>query len=128
MPPAPGLFAITIGCPRCFEASSASLRRCVSVEPAAGHGTISVIGRLGKPWASAPALANPNAASAAASASLAEEKRLGTRPPGKCAKLTAAALLGELDRRAFGERANVAAHLAAFLHQHLAVADLARDA
>ena len=47
IPPKPGLFSTMIGCPRCFAASSASLRRCVSVDPPAGHGTISVIGRVG---------------------------------------------------------------------------------
>src|SRR5258706_6846061 len=123
MPPAPGLFSTMMGCPRFFEASSASLRKCVSVEPPAGQGTTSVIGRAGKPWASAPA-ARPRQAAV----SVVVQKRLGTHPPRKCAKLTARALLRDLDRRAFCEGADVAAHLAAFLHQHLAVADLARDA
>jgi hypothetical protein len=38
----------------------------VSVEPPAGHGTISVIGRVGKSCARACVVARPSAASAAA--------------------------------------------------------------
>src|SRR5580765_1776381 len=53
MPPPPGLFSITIGWPRWRDAISDNLRRCVSVEPPAGHGTISVIGRDGYCCASA---------------------------------------------------------------------------
>src|SRR3954468_13849003 len=47
VPPAPGLFSITIGCPRCFSVALASARMPMSVEPPAGQGTISVTGRVG---------------------------------------------------------------------------------
>src|SRR5690349_7261715 len=63
MPPAPGLFSTMIGWPRWREAISESLRRCVSVEPPAGQGTMSVIGRVGYVSA-APALAGRIAARA----------------------------------------------------------------
>src|SRR4051812_24617704 len=66
MPAAPGLFSTMMGWPKCFEASSASLRRCVSVDPPAGHGQMSVMARVGKSWAVAAAQARPSAASAAA--------------------------------------------------------------
>ena len=36
MPAKPGLFSMMIGWPSCREASSESLRRCVSVDPPAG--------------------------------------------------------------------------------------------
>src|SRR5258706_14685874 len=65
IPPTPGLFSTMMGCPKCLDASSASLRRCVSVEPPAGHGTMSVIGRVGKSCASAAGAIAPNTASAA---------------------------------------------------------------
>src|SRR5688572_26375374 len=58
MPPAPGLFSTMMGWPRWRPAISASLRRCVSVDPPAGHGTMSVIGRFGKACANTPAGAN----------------------------------------------------------------------
>src|SRR4051812_22349120 len=47
VPPAPGLFSITIGWPRCFSVALASARIPMSVKPPAGHGTISVTGRVG---------------------------------------------------------------------------------
>src|SRR5690349_12589189 len=54
------------GWPRWRPAISASLRRWVSVEPPAGHGTMSVMGRLGKSCACAADIASAaNAASAA---------------------------------------------------------------
>ena len=48
MPPPPGLFSTTMFCPTYFEATSANLRRCVSVEPPGGQGQTSVIVREGK--------------------------------------------------------------------------------
>ncbi len=48
VPDAPGLFSITIFCPRCFSVASASARMPMSVPPPAGHGTIKVTGRVGK--------------------------------------------------------------------------------
>src|SRR5690606_1279785 len=41
-------FSTTTGCPSSLDASCASARRCRSVDPPAGHGTISVIGLVGK--------------------------------------------------------------------------------
>ncbi len=53
VPPPPALFSTMIGWPRCFEAASANARSVMSVEPPAAHGTISVIGRVGKSCARA---------------------------------------------------------------------------
>ena len=47
VPPPPALLSIAIGWPRIFEALSAIARIEMSVEPPAGHGTISVIGLVG---------------------------------------------------------------------------------
>src|SRR5690349_2272200 len=44
----PGRFSTMTGWPSCLDASSAILRRCISVEPPAGQGQISVIARFGK--------------------------------------------------------------------------------
>src|SRR5258708_3634621 len=54
MPLPPGRFSTTTVWPRCFEPSSAILRRWISVEPPGGQGQISVIGLAGKGWARAP--------------------------------------------------------------------------
>src|SRR5688572_17833727 len=80
MPPAPGLFSITIGWPRCFDASSASLRRWVSVEPPAGQGTMRVIARVGKSWAAAGPATSPAASRAAAARALTVVMTLMTPP------------------------------------------------
>src|SRR5947207_11460330 len=53
MPPPPGLFSITTGWPRYLLATSANLRRCVSVVPPGGHGQTSVMGFAGNGCASA---------------------------------------------------------------------------
>src|ERR671932_30826 len=53
MPPPPGLFSITTGWPRYLAATSANLRRCVSVVPPGGHGQMSVIGFAGNDCARA---------------------------------------------------------------------------
>src|SRR6188508_1088994 len=66
MPPPPGLFSITIGWPRWRDAISESLRRCVSVDPPAGHGTMSVTGREGYASAAAAGNAHANARTAKA--------------------------------------------------------------
>ena len=55
VPPPPALLSIAIGWPRVFEALSAIARIEMSVEPPAGHGTISVIGLVG--YSCAPAAA-----------------------------------------------------------------------
>src|SRR4051794_24432285 len=47
VPPPPALLSITIGWPMNFDALSAIARIEISVEPPAGHGTISVIGLVG---------------------------------------------------------------------------------
>jgi hypothetical protein len=74
VPPPPGLFSTTIGWPRCLLASSASSRWWRSVEPPAGHGTMSVIGRDGN----ACARAAPNGATSAAAAAEARTARRRT--------------------------------------------------
>src|SRR3954468_9788821 len=53
VPPPPALLSIAIGWPRCFDAASAIARIEMSVEPPAGHGTISVIGLVGYSCANA---------------------------------------------------------------------------
>src|SRR5947209_2367670 len=55
VPPPPALLSIAIGWPRCLDAASAMARIEMSVEPPAGHGTISVIGLAGYSCASAAA-------------------------------------------------------------------------
>jgi hypothetical protein len=67
VPPPPGLFSTITGCPRFLPASSASARMCRSVEPPAGQGQISVIGRLGKLCARAGKAASVAAPAAAMS-------------------------------------------------------------
>src|SRR5438270_8162864 len=67
VPPPPALLSIAIGWPRCFDAASAIARIEMSVEPPAGHGTISVIGFVGYSCASA---APQGAASATAAITL----------------------------------------------------------
>ncbi len=65
VPPPPALLSMAIGCPRIFEALSAIARIEISVEPPAGHGTISVIGLVG--YSCAPAateISTPRAAMA----------------------------------------------------------------
>src|SRR6185503_9880915 len=65
VPPPPALLSTAIGWPRIFEALSAIARIEMSVEPPAGHGTISVIGLVG--YSCAPAAAEismPTAATA----------------------------------------------------------------
>jgi len=47
VPPPPALLSMTIGCPSAFEALSAIARMEISVDPPAGHGTISVTGLVG---------------------------------------------------------------------------------
>src|SRR6185295_5833485 len=65
VPPPPALLSIAIGCPRILEALSAIARIEISVEPPAGHGTISVIGLVGYSWAPAAAdISMPAAANA----------------------------------------------------------------
>jgi len=46
-PPPPARLSTTIGCPRCLEAASPSVRISTSVVPPAGNGTTSVIGLIG---------------------------------------------------------------------------------
>src|SRR5207253_11085473 len=53
VPPPPALLSITIGWPMNFDALSAIARIEMSVDPPAGHGTISVIGLVGYSCASA---------------------------------------------------------------------------
>ena len=55
VPLPPALLSMAIGCPSSFEALSAIARIEISVEPPAGHGTISVIGLVG--YSCAPAAA-----------------------------------------------------------------------
>src|SRR5215212_11744194 len=65
VPPPPALLSMAIGCPSTLEALSAIARIEISVEPPAGHGTISVIGLVG--YSCAPAAAEismPTAATA----------------------------------------------------------------
>jgi hypothetical protein len=47
VPPPPALLSITMGCPRTLDALSAIARIEMSVDPPAGHGTISVTGLMG---------------------------------------------------------------------------------
>jgi hypothetical protein len=47
VPLPPALLSTTIGWPRCLPAASAIARMAMSVEPPAGHGTISVTGFTG---------------------------------------------------------------------------------
>jgi hypothetical protein len=44
VPEAPGLLSTTMGWPRIFAIASAMARIAMSLEPPAGHGTMSVIG------------------------------------------------------------------------------------
>src|ERR1043166_5267915 len=53
VPPPPALLSITIGWPMNFDALSAIARIEMSVDPPAGHGTISVMGLVGYSCASA---------------------------------------------------------------------------
>src|SRR6201999_756811 len=65
VPPPPALLSMTMGWPMNFDALSAIARIEMSVEPPAGHGTISVIGLVG--YSCAPAAADismPTAATA----------------------------------------------------------------
>ena len=65
VPLPPALLSMAIGCPSTLEALSAIARIEISVEPPAGHGTISVIGLVG--YSCAPAAADismPTAATA----------------------------------------------------------------
>src|SRR3954466_9133481 len=63
VPPPPALLSMTMGWPMNFDALSAIARIEMSVDPPAGHGTISVIGLVGYSCASAE-LATVAAASA----------------------------------------------------------------
>jgi hypothetical protein len=63
VPPPPAFLSIAIGWPSTFEALSAIARMEMSVDPPAGHGTISVIGLVG--YSCAPAPADINVAMAA---------------------------------------------------------------
>src|SRR3954467_13809712 len=47
VPPPPALLSMTMGWPMNFDALSAIARIEISVDPPAGHGTISVIGLVG---------------------------------------------------------------------------------
>jgi hypothetical protein len=51
MPLAPGLFSITTCIPSALVALSAKARITASVDPPAGQGQISLMGRAGKAWA-----------------------------------------------------------------------------
>src|SRR3954451_24548846 len=64
VPPPPALLSMTMGWPMNFDALSAIARIEMSVEPPAGHGTISVIGLVGYSCATAApqGAASPNAA------------------------------------------------------------------
>src|ERR1700710_424369 len=53
VPPPPALLSMTMGWPMNFDALSAIARIEMSVDPPAGHGTISVIGLVGYSCASA---------------------------------------------------------------------------
>src|ERR1700704_5864137 len=53
VPPPPALLSMTMGWPMNFDALSAMARIEMSVDPPAGHGTISVIGLVGYCCASA---------------------------------------------------------------------------
>src|SRR5215218_6367345 len=63
VPPPPALLSMAIGWPRILEALSAIARIEMSVEPPAGHGTISVIGLVG--YSCAPAATDSSTPSAA---------------------------------------------------------------
>src|SRR5215203_4113544 len=63
VPPPPALLSMAIGCPSTLEALSAIARIEISVEPPAGHGTISVIGLVG--YSCAPAAAEISVPTAA---------------------------------------------------------------
>src|SRR5687768_15548837 len=79
VPLPPALLSMAIGCPSTLDALSAIARIEMSVEPPAGHGTISVIGLVG--YSCAPAAAEISMPTAA-TAIVRRLRRTISNPPG----------------------------------------------